>query len=67
MIDKLISGGILSFNYALVALSLLLMFVFVTMKLIRPAMRSYNVSKALENIATNPKHHWFYGHMKFVS
>jgi len=76
MIDSLLShfyndeiGEIFTFNCALVAMSLLfILFVInVAMKLIRPALRRYNISKTLENIAKNPKHHWFYGHMNVVS
>ena len=73
MIDRLISrlyggadGGI-SFQYAIVGLSFLLACIVITMKLIRPALQTYKASKTLENIATNPKIHWFYGHLKFVS
>ena len=73
MIDRLISrlyggadGGI-SFQYAFVGLSFLLACIVITMKLIRPALQTYKASKMLESIATNPKIHWFYGHLKFVS
>ena len=73
MIDQLASalmndvGERISFNSLLVAVCLLVASALVAMKLVKPALRAYKISKASEKVATNPKLHWFYGHLKFVS
>ena len=60
-------GEKISFNFLLVAVCVLVTSAFVAVKLVKPALRTYTISKTLEKVATNPKIHWFYGHIKFVS
>ena len=57
----------ISFNLLLAIAFMLVTSMFVIVKLVKPALSAYKTSKVLEKVATNPKMHWFYGHMKFVS
>ena len=57
----------LTISYLLVGVVLLILCSIVTMKILKPIVACYNLSKQLEKIAKNEKPHWFYGHIGFVS
>ena len=54
-------------NSVLVELMFTLLAILITVKVIKPVLKFYRNAKKLQNIATNPKPHWFYGHAKYVS
>ena len=72
MIDKLYNyltddGSGFIFNTMLLELILVIISLLATQKLIIPLYRSYKQTKSLEEVATNQKPHWFYGHTRYVS